>query len=75
MLLILDPCLLMPEGLRRILDPYLMKPEEGLDFFGVWALALYQELPQLIHRSHFGEDVTALILKKTIQLLIYKMVW
>lgn len=52
-----------------------MKPEEGLDFFGVWALALYQELPQLIHRSHFGEDVTALILKKTIQLLIYKMVW
>ena len=41
-----------------------MKPEEGLDLFRVWAPALNQKLPQLIHGSHFGEDVTALILKK-----------
>ena len=57
---------MMLKALGGILDPYLMKPEESLDFFGVWALALNQKLPQLIHRSHFGEDVTALILKKQI---------
>lgn len=38
----------------------LVKPEEGLDLLSVWALAVYQQLAQLVNRTHLGKDVTSL---------------
>lgn len=55
-----------PRGGLVSTDSDLVYPEEGLDLLSVWALAVYQQLPQLVNRPHLGENVTALKLNKII---------